>query len=211
MISHKYKCIFIHIPKTGGVSISDVIWPGERTESDLWAGLVSKYHNKYQTGGLQHLLARQIRQEVGSRIFQDYFKFAFVRNPWDKAVSQFSYMAQRPDLCELIGMTATTTFCEYLKLIQSREHVQWKSQVQFLRDEDGRNLVDFIGRFENIRNDAQVVFERIGVHCEELPRRNASGHRPFREYFDNETQAMLGELYAEDVKAFGYRFEDDPR
>ena len=83
MISHDKKCIFIHIPKCGGTSIEDVIWPKDRgrSDEDLWMGFVSRFENKYQTGGLQHLLAWQVREEVGSDVFGAYYKFAFVRNP----------------------------------------------------------------------------------------------------------------------------------
>lgn len=67
MISHTRRCIFVHIPKTGGTSVENLIWPMPRTANDLWMGFRDNYHNKYQTGGLQHLLATQIRSEVGSR------------------------------------------------------------------------------------------------------------------------------------------------
>jgi hypothetical protein len=128
MISHKHHCIFVHIPKTGGSSIEDVIWPGERTEADLWMGFISRYSNKYQTGGLQHLLARQIREEVGAEVFDSYFKFTFVRNPWDKAVSQFASMRDRADLRELIGMASDASLSEYLQLTERHGHVQWNAR-----------------------------------------------------------------------------------
>ena len=67
MISDALRCIFVHIPKTGGSSIEDVLWPEERSPEDLWMGFVDDYHNKYQTGGLQHLLARQIRHLIQTR------------------------------------------------------------------------------------------------------------------------------------------------
>ena len=194
MISHDHRCIFVHIPKTGGTSIEDVIWPDARTEEHLWMGFVSKHRNKYQTGGLQHLLARQIRQEVGSHVFDSYFKFAVVRNPWDRAVSQFSYTRIRTDLHELIGMTADTSFSEYLSLIEGHEHVQWHSQV------------DFVARFERLEQDAQAIFARLNLGGRTLPHTNASVRRPYREYFDASSKRQVERLYGQDIEAFAYEF-----
>ena len=61
-------------------------------------GFVSPNRNKFQTGGLQHLQARHILAEAGEEVFRGYFKFAMVRNPWDKVISQWRYLSQRPDL-----------------------------------------------------------------------------------------------------------------
>ncbi|MCH1458206.1 MAG: sulfotransferase family protein, partial [Synechococcus sp. MOX_bin73] len=139
MISYDKRCIFIHIPKCGGTSIENVIWPHpeDLTEANLWWGFVSKYHNKYQTGGLQHLLARQVRSEVGLEIFNSFYKFTIVRNPWDRIVSQFAYMQTRSDLMDFIGMQPETEFKAYLGLIQKKQHVQWMPQTDFILDQDG--------------------------------------------------------------------------
>ena len=108
MISHKHKCIFIHIPKCGGTSIEDALFKprNERTIKDLWSG-----PNKYQTGGLQHLMASHIIEEVGGDLFDEYFKFSFVRNPWEKMVSQFTFtIAKRNDLQNHIGINTNAPF-----------------------------------------------------------------------------------------------------
>jgi hypothetical protein len=206
MISHKRRCIFVHVPKTGGTSIENVIWPNARTEEDLWMGFVSKYGNKYQTGGLQHLLASQIRQEVGREVFGDYFKFAVVRNPWDRAVSQYSYTRIRTDLHELIGMTEETSFSEYLTLIEGHEHVQWQTQFDFLHDSDGVILVDFVARFERLEQDARTIFSRLNIDDRTLPHSNASNRRPYHEYFDASSKRRVERLYGQDIEAFGYEF-----
>ena len=210
MISHDKKCIFIHIPKCGGTSVEDVIWPKEqgRTEEDLWMGFVSRFENKYQTGGLQHLLAWQVREEVGHDVFRDYYKFAFVRNPWDRVVSQFAYIQRRPDLMDYVGMTSNTEFKAYLELIRLKEHVQWMPQVRFLLDHDGSLLVDRIGRLESFNEDCAQIFDALGLALDQLPGHvNLSKRQAFQYYYsDSEAVEIVANIFADDISFLGYEF-----
>ncbi len=196
----------MHIPKTGGTSIENLIWPQPRKTDDLWMGFVDKYHNKYQTGGLQHLLASQIRSEVGPEIFNAYYKFAFVRNPWDRIVSQFASMAGREDLRDFIGMKKDDSFKVYLSLIAKRRHVQWEPQVHFLQDENGELLVDYIGRFEAFEETAFHVLSAIGIEANSIPHTQMSRRGPYADYFDDESRDIVAQMYAPDITEFGYSF-----
>lgn len=210
MISHDKKCIFIHIPKCGGTSIENVIWPINvgRSEKDLWMGFVTRFENKYQTGGLQHLLGWQIRNEIGSDIFNSYYKFTFVRNPWDRAVSQFAYMQKRPDLMEFLGMNFDTEFKSYLELIRLKKHVQWTPQVEFFLDQDGSVLVDRIGRLEAFNQDSSKIFEDLGLNPNILPSHtNRSKRKSFSFYYsDQESIEMVADIFALDIDFLGYKF-----
>ena len=212
MISHDKKCIFIHIPKCGGSSVEEVIWPDikGRTEEDLWMGFVSQFENKYQTGGLQHLLGWQIREEVGSDVFDAYYKFTFVRNPWDRIVSQFAFMQRRPDLMEYLGMNPDTEFKSYLELIRLKEHVQWTPQVRFFLDQDGSILVDRIGRLESFDQDCSQVFAALGLKSSLLVgHSNRSTRQSFQYYYsDSEAIEMVADIFSEDIEFLGYTFVD---
>lgn len=209
MISHQRRCIFIHIPKTGGSSIEAVIWPDRRsrTPDQLWMGFIDAYRNKYQTGGLQHLLAAQIEQEVGPHVFDRYYRFSFIRNPWDKAVSQFIFMKRRQDLRDFIGMRRDAPFVDYLERISRHKHVQWEEQTRFLMDGNGKLLVHFVGRFETLAADAEAVFNRLGLVGAALPHANASQREPYHAYYDTECRQRVEELYRSDIERFGYRYE----
>lgn len=210
MISHKHKCIFIHIPKTAGTSVEDVIWPlnEERTESNLWMGFINTYGNKYQSGGLQHLKALQIEEEVGAKIFNDYYKFSIVRNPWDRCVSQFEYIKQkRKDLRNYLGLNRFTSFKKYLTLIEKKEHVQWMRQVDFLYSDHGKCLVDKIIKYEHLNEEFAMVLDSIGIDNQDLPHKNKSYRKHLSKYYDDETIAMVRDLYNPDIQAFNYTYE----
>jgi hypothetical protein len=169
-------------------------------------GFVDRFHNRYQTGGLQHLTAPLARSVVGKETFESYFKFAIVRNPWDKAASQFAYMAQRPDLREFVGLQPDDDFETYLSLIAQKPHVQWQDQFSFLHDADGELLVDRIVRFESLDSDLRFALEHLGVRPERIPRTNASTRRPLRDIYNDRARRRVAELYGRDIAAFNYSF-----
>ena len=96
MISHKHKCIFIHIPKTAGTSINTFFFPNVRFYQDIpnydvlfgWCP-IRKIH-------LQHATGAQLIETglVSEQNWEEYFKFSFVRNPWDRAYSDFTWIQE---------------------------------------------------------------------------------------------------------------------
>ena len=214
MICRQRKIIFIHIPKTGGTSIEDIIWGTnrkQRSPEQLWMGIVGPGRNKYQTGGLQHLLAAQVRREVGADLFGACFKFAVVRNPWDKAVSQYVYMKQRRDLRRRIGINRFSSFKTYLSRLHRFDHVQWMPQWRFLLDENGEMLMDFIGRFEDFEADVRNALAQVNIPCNTLPHEKKGKRDHYARYYDQESREMVAHIYAKDIELFGYSFESVDR
>ena len=212
MICYERNCIFVHIPKTGGTSIEDAIWGpdrGRRSEKHLWMGMVDPLHNKYQTGGLQHLLATQIRAEVGEAVFDRCYRFAFVRNPWAKVVSQYYALKHRPKLAEHMGLARSCSFQDYVRCLarHHERHVQSCEQWRFVLDDDGSQLVDFLGRFETLAEDFRTVAHAIGLDHAVLPHAMKSSRlMPWRQHYDPQSTRLVAEIYARDIQLFGYDF-----
>ena len=160
--------VFIHIPKTGGGSISRAL--------GIWS-LSS------------HLTARDMRQ-----IDPDWcgkFSFTFVRNPWDRIVSYAHSLRGRrkKNVWDQPGPLAL------------------RPQVDYIMDDAGQPLVDFVGRFETLAEDFATICGRIGIPTPRLPHLNRAAQRgPYREYLDARARDFIAESYAEDIARFGYSF-----
>jgi len=194
--------------KCGGTSIESLIWPREgRTEEMLWMGFVDRFHNAYQTGGLQHLSAALIRRHVGSAAYDACKSFATIRNPYTRALSQFRYLARRPDLCEFLGLAAPTCFRTYLEAIPHRRHVQWEPQVNFLLDDQGRCLVDRLIRLEQIEEVFSDLKQWLGLpETTTLPMENSNpeGSVSLSEFYGPKERALVLNHYRDDFRVLGY-------
>jgi hypothetical protein len=209
MISRKFGCIFVHIPKCGGTSVESALFTrDERTEENLWRGFVDEYHNAYQTGGLQHLKAYQIRHFLGRAEYDKFFKFAVVRNPYGRAISQYNYMtSRRKGLRLFIDMDKEDDFSTYLAKIKTRSHVQWEPQLSFVNGFDGKRLVDKVIKLENLNEEWQALLADIKADSDtRLGHRNKIEAKFTRADLTAEHKEILQEYYYEDFVSFGYEF-----
>jgi len=164
VISDRHKFIHIHIPKTGGTSVSVALGYPEGKTPD-------------------HRRARVIKK--GVKDWDSYFKFTFVRNPWDLVVSDF-FARNGKD------------FKEFVLRIP-----KWDNQCYFILDSSGKSLVDFIGRFENLHKDFDHICNRIGIKANLFHFRNTL-HGHYSKYYDDETREKVARLFRQDIEYFGF-------
>lgn len=188
----RHRCIFIHVPKAAGSGIAAALF-GE---------------------GSRHVPYFEFEQANADK-FRRYFKFAFVRNPWDRLVSSYFYLraggsgdrdrqwAERnlfdyPDFKSFVHGWLTD------EAIWSGIH--FVPQHFFICDQSLRVKMDFVGRFENLAADFKAVAERLNIETD-LPHANRSEHRHYTEYYTPALKERVASVYAADIAAFGYGFE----
>ena len=197
MIVPEKKCIFIHVPKVGGTTIRGTI-----TECrDGW----KKANREY--GMHPHMDIMEVKQRTEPAIFSDYFKFGFVRNPWDRAVSIF---------VNRTTLHGKSTFKEFLNVYHSStDFCNWPSEKQYqldwFTDYNGNVLVDFIGRFENFDEDLTIVCEKLNIRIPDkfIHARNHSERKlkPYQDYYENDEMVnSIARKFWRDIEYFGYRF-----
>lgn len=210
MISQKPRpFIFIHIPRCAGTSLERALLPlatGAVTIEELSA-VERKAHWLPGGHGRQHakLTAYAKETEPGQ-----FFKFAIVRNPWARAVSQIEYLQAKKkrqiftsdDFRENLRV-----YCEASHRIHG--HDLGACQLDYLVDKSGQVAMDFIGRFESLEEDFKKICQKLGIKKPPaLPHIHASSRaKPHQEYYDKKTADWIRRRFAKDIEYFGYEFE----
>ena len=158
----------------------------------------------------RHAKSVAAREMLPRELYDELFKFAFVRNPWDLQVSSYHHIRrERPHLME--GIADFESFLRW-KLDPERPyqfHVDTSSQTQssYLVDLDGQVIVDFVGKYENLEEDFHTACRRIGIPPPPLPhKRKATDRKSYREYYTPETAALIAAHFERDIDMFGYSF-----
>jgi len=207
IISHRHKFIFFAVPKTGTHAVRQALRAQLGEEDQEQVGLfVQKRFPFPELAEVPHghINARQIAPVLGESVFGSYFKFAFVRNPYDRFVSYCAFRGR--DGAFAANPTALMRFIAGNP--RSREQILFRPQSEFLVDEAGKLAIDFAGRTENMQTDYDAICARIGIPTTTLGQVNASPHGPFMKYYDRELRRWVGDFYRRDFEMFDYERDE---
>ena len=200
-ISDLYRCMFIHIPKAAGSSIElSSIFQDQRDKTGEYVG--------------GHKTAMEYRRLYPDK-FNKYFKFTFVRNPYSRLVSAYFYLSRGgmgnsydTEIFKKYFEHKKEDFVSFCRNSLSEELIKdvvhFEPQHKFLCDDDMNILLDFIGKQENFVKDAKKVFKTIGLPYEHR-HSLGSNNKHFSEYYTNDIQQKVFNLYKLDFELLSYQ------
>jgi sulfotransferase famil protein len=229
IVSHAHRFIFLKTKKTAGTSIElalselcgpdDVISPlaevdeaqreGKRGAQNwrlhgwwgsprpLWERRWFKFTAE-DHGFYNHMPAAEAKALLDDdKAWRSYFKFAFDRNPWDRQVSWYHHRYRRSD--------NPPPFAKFMKSDRRARINNYE-----IYSIGGELAVDFVGHFESLEQDLRHALDQVGLKFDKpLPRAKATFRRssaPYRDYYDGDTRAIVGDWYAREIELLDYAF-----
>nr|VFJ91233.1 MAG: Sulfotransferase family protein [Candidatus Kentron sp. H]VFJ92343.1 MAG: Sulfotransferase family protein [Candidatus Kentron sp. H]VFJ98933.1 MAG: Sulfotransferase family protein [Candidatus Kentron sp. H] len=219
LISYTNKFIFIHVAKVAGLSmkkaLEDYVQEPEKFRVKRPPKVLDGKPNplyEMWDAFLTHVTAKDVRKELPKEIYNSFYKFAFVRNPWDWQVSMYHFILKETTHVSHELVKSMGGFDEYLAWIINTKKKNFypkgatKFQKEMLIDQDGKIIVDFVGKYENLEEDFQHVCRIINIQAS-LPSVNRTVHKDYRSYYNDKTKKMVLEHFKEDIELFGYTFD----
>ncbi len=209
LVSIEKNFIFIHVAKTGGQAIKSALSgyavqkaPGQ------WRRLLSHLpvRESFDIQFGPHATARWAKMKLPPDFFDGAFKFALVRNPYDLAVSLYSFVRKNPDHHRHRD-ARDMTFLEFLEMERRRGLWRRRDQTAMLTSLGGEMLVDKVYRFEEMKDVFADIARRLDLPATiELAHKNASPHGPYRDYYTGSERALVERIWRRDLERFGYGF-----
>ncbi len=164
----------------------------------LWRVLLRRPERLYHpsVGFYEHMPAWRAKAYLGDDIWNSYFKFVFVRNPWDAQLSYYFYKTR--------NLASRPPFDTFL-----RDKKRARMQSRNLYTINGEIAVDFVGRYESLHEDFAQAVSRIGLQGDvTLPLANVSDKPKdrYREYYSDWSKALVADWYGREIADFGYAF-----
>ena len=229
IISNSQKYIFIHIQKTAGTSVMEALGRNLRWD-DIEIGTNPEVHKFYREkyGLGKHSLAKDVRQIIGREVWDSYFKFTFVRHPYARAVSLYTYIQRmakakyarnrfpfykKKDKSPFWSWLMTQAFVDSKNFSEFIRHEKFlndfgaQPQINWLFNNEEEMLVDFIGKYENLNTDFEKIAQKIDNDNKPVLKHinNSTGKKEPGFYFQSEEDYKhLEKLYKNDFEFLNY-------
>lgn len=210
LLNDRKKFIFFHLYKCGGMSL-------RRLLSEI---LPDNYELQGGHSNPKDLLIHFQKNKTSFK-WNEYYKFSVIRNPFDFMVSTYFYAKSHANhfMHQRVvneNMTMVEFIPYYLKTRLEHQNPTIRpigsNKVtfihEFLTDNQGRMLVDFVAKLENINNDLKIIFNKIGIPFKPIQKTNVNGHREvdYRKYYNAESKSMIEKHFAKDLQIYKYKF-----
>jgi hypothetical protein len=195
------KSIFVHIPKCGGTSLVSCFSP----EINRLIAKPDQFSLKYMYGrNLQHATSSKLKLLAPIR-FHRYYSFSFVRNPWDRMISEYNWRKKWD------GNVKNTSFIQMLEKIpnyRNNREPHFYQASEFIMDKADNLIIDYLGYFENIEKDFNNICKYLKLDFS-LPKKNVtatkSAEELFSEFYTKDSVALVNKYFSRDITNFGYR------
>lgn len=204
IVSHRHRFIFFAVPRTGTHAIRTALrgclGPDDWQQQSLTEQARLPVPALARIGH-GHVTLRQARAGLPGAVCRDYFKFACVRNPYERFVSACAMLNRRnPGYAG----NETSFMKRALGVRRFRERALVRPQADMLVDERGALGMDFVGRYETLQQSFDEVCGRLGITAPPLTQGNATEHGAWAEYYDDELLRVVTEFYRRDFDVLGY-------
>ncbi|KRO67591.1 MAG: hypothetical protein ABR84_05920 [Cryomorphaceae bacterium BACL21 MAG-121220-bin10] len=170
MISHTHKAIFIHVPKVAGQSVEQMFLATLGLDWSERGALLLRQKNPNEKGPkrLAHLTAEQYVSlgYIDQKQFEAYYKFSLVRNPYQRSLSCYHFL----------GYARIMSFETFATKVLPKKIKQndffFKPQYDYLYDQGGHLLADFVGHLETLDQDIVAIKARCNMPEAFLPHAN---------------------------------------
>ncbi len=205
IISARHKYVFVAVPKTGTHAVRGALrphmGPGDMEQVGLFVQRKFPVPQLAQIGH-GHISLQQLKKFMDPAKFDEYLKFAFVRNPFDRFVSYCSFVTR--DLGNF--KRDPKKVMRNVLANPPHKHILFQPQHSFISAEDGSLLTDYVGRVETMQESFEIIASKVGIPAVQLEKVNSTDRAAYRDYYDQELIDAVASLYARDLETFGYDF-----
>ena len=204
IVSHRHRFVFFAVPRTAThavrAALADALGPRDWRQEALTERVALPVQPLARLGH-GHITLAQAAAHLPGSICRDYFKFAFVRHPFDRFVSLCAMLNRRDPH---YSGRERAFMKRAIARPRFRARVLVRPQVAMLTTASGDLGMDYLGRYETLQHSFDEVCERIGLARRTLDVRNAATHGDYRDIFDAELGATVAALYSEDFARLDY-------
>ncbi|MFC3569596.1 sulfotransferase family 2 domain-containing protein [Paracoccus simplex] len=214
IVSHRHRYVFVHIPKTGGTSLTLALEARVGRDDIILSDTPKGRNRRRRVKGAaargrlwKHSTLADIEGLVAPELLAGYLPFTLVRNPWARAASYHRWLRGQSFDHASVRLAKSLGFADFLRAPLTQRQLSVPAR-HYLTGSAGERPGLYL-RLERLGDDLPALERHLGFSLRPLPHENRSGNGDWRASYDADSAALVARLAAEDIARFGYRFDPD--